>query len=157
MKTNHVLCLSFLFSRRHAVPRLPLNLAWHDRGTNYIHVGVGITLSNRPHRPPIIEHYFSCYRDAWAMLWMRLYHLFVWTLFVFRVTYHMIPQFVTNIPNAMKAMEDRLRVPTTANDYRFPLPTLRTLYEEYVYRAAPSRVRGFPWKKDKKKKPQGKN
>jgi hypothetical protein len=105
------------------VPHCPPNLAWHERGTTYIHVGVGITLREKPGELPVIG-YNSNYKNFWSMFFMRIWEFFLWRALVFKMQYHVITGLVSTMEDGMKALHKEGK----------SLPNLSCLYEDYVYK-----------------------
>jgi hypothetical protein len=103
---------------------VPPNIAWHKRGTNYIHVGVGITLQEKPGQLPSIS-YNHDYKKFWAMILMRIREFFLWWIFTFKGSSHFIAGIVVSMEDTIKAMDKE----------HMSLPGgLAGLYEEYVYK-----------------------
>jgi hypothetical protein len=98
-------------------------VVWHERGTNYIHVGVGITLREKPGQLPVIG-YNRNYKNFWYMFAMRIWECFLWTALVFKLESRLIIGLISTMEEAMKALHKERKY----------LPSLSSLYEDYVYK-----------------------
>ena len=117
------LLLAFLWYSNSTVPHGPVTIEWHKRGALYIHVGVGITLREKPGQLPFIS-YNSGYKNFWTMFLMRISQFFLWWVLTFNVDrHHLIGGIVTSIEETIETLEKQ----------QMSWPGLSGLYEEYVY------------------------